>query len=180
MRTAAPVSSTVLVFEHGQIALLDAGEGTSGQLARHYGQSGLKDFYQRLSFIFISHMHADHHSGLAAVLEARVRALNTLDQSHKDAQELSKSLYIACPPQVRTYIRDMAALHDLGLDRTDAPIAFIDNHDLLPGARRPDEKVKELCGQRHLRLRKVETVLVEHRTKAFGLVLEGEAGWKIV
>lgn len=40
--------------------LLDCGEGTYGQLYRHYG-SELTDILRQLKCIFISHMHADHH-----------------------------------------------------------------------------------------------------------------------
>jgi ribonuclease Z len=53
--------------------LLDAGEGTLGQLRRRYGPEGLKQIYADLKMIFISHMHADHHLGLHAILEDRFR-----------------------------------------------------------------------------------------------------------
>lgn len=167
----------MLEFENGQITLLDAGEGTSGQLARHYGSNGLRSFYQRLRFVFISHMHADHHSGLAAVLSARLKALGLTTKSMDQSNEEATTLSIACPPQMRTYIRDLDAMHDLQLQHRSAPITFIDNHHLL-AQERDDSRYADLYAA--FGLTKAETVLVEHRTKAFGLVLQGQAGWKIV
>lgn len=51
--------------------LLDAGEGTLGQMRRLFGVEGMRKFYVELGMVFISHMHADHHLGLQAVLEDR-------------------------------------------------------------------------------------------------------------
>lgn len=50
--------------------LLDAGEGTLGQIKRNFGDRW-KDVLRAMKLIFISHLHADHHSGLAAVLIER-------------------------------------------------------------------------------------------------------------
>lgn len=72
------VSATLLTIpklsngETGGI-LLDCGEGTLGQLRRRFGYDGLKSVYEQLKMIFISHMHADHHLGLQAVLEDRFK-----------------------------------------------------------------------------------------------------------
>lgn len=52
--------------------LLDCGEGTLGQLRRRYGTQGLKKVYEDLKMIFVSHMHADHHLGLQAIMEDRL------------------------------------------------------------------------------------------------------------
>lgn len=41
--------------------LLDCGEGTFGQLCRHYGD-GVDDALSKISTVFISHLHADHHT----------------------------------------------------------------------------------------------------------------------
>jgi ribonuclease Z len=47
--------------------LLDAGEGTLGQLSRHFGPH-LDEAISNLKCVFISHMHADHHLGLMRVI----------------------------------------------------------------------------------------------------------------
>ena len=44
--------------------LLDCGEGTYGQLVRRYG-ADTDAVLAGLRLIWISHIHADHHAGLA-------------------------------------------------------------------------------------------------------------------
>lgn len=56
--------------------LLDAGEGTWGQMARYFGtdpgrHSNVWQALRELKCIFISHAHADHHGGLAKILAMR-------------------------------------------------------------------------------------------------------------
>ena len=41
--------------------LFDCGEGTYGQLYRHYGDYFSNRVLLRLKAVFISHIHADHH-----------------------------------------------------------------------------------------------------------------------
>lgn len=65
------VSSTLLHLPGGAYALLDAGEGTWGQLARRFGEKGAEDVLRELKFIFISHMHQDHHAGLVKIMQRR-------------------------------------------------------------------------------------------------------------
>ncbi|CAM9740640.1 unnamed protein product, partial [Choristocarpus tenellus] len=48
--------------------LLDAGEGTLGHLERQFGQEGAKEEVHALDCIWISHKHADHHTGLFRLL----------------------------------------------------------------------------------------------------------------
>lgn len=58
-------SSLFLCSSPTQSLLLDCGEGTFGQLCRHYGDR-VDEVLTRLSTIFVSHLHADHHTvGLA-------------------------------------------------------------------------------------------------------------------
>ena len=61
--------------------LLDAGEGTWGQMARYFGTdparpSNVWQALRDLKCIFISHAHADHHSGLARILAMRKQVLH--------------------------------------------------------------------------------------------------------
>ena len=50
-------------FERGGM-LVDCGEGTYGQLRRKYGHRA-EELVKRIRLIWISHIHADHHAGLA-------------------------------------------------------------------------------------------------------------------
>ena len=59
------VTATYLhMFAHGGM-LLDCGEGTYGQLRRRYGAAGADHIITGLKCVWISHIHADHHAGLA-------------------------------------------------------------------------------------------------------------------
>lgn len=51
--------------------LLDAGEGAAGALLRSVGEHAFVRLVDSLEVIFISHLHADHATGLAGVLRAR-------------------------------------------------------------------------------------------------------------
>lgn len=65
------VSSVLInLFSKGSI-LLDCGEGTLGQLKRRFGVEGADDAVRGLRCIWISHIHADHHTGLARILALR-------------------------------------------------------------------------------------------------------------
>lgn len=55
------VSSILLESSPSKFILLDCGEGTYGQLYRHFGSEKCDEVLRNLSFIFLSHMHADHH-----------------------------------------------------------------------------------------------------------------------
>ena len=52
------------LFERGS-AFIDCGEASLSQLALALGPAGLRDALAKLRFVWISHMHADHHVGLA-------------------------------------------------------------------------------------------------------------------
>ncbi|KAF9728380.1 metallo-beta-lactamase superfamily protein [Paraphaeosphaeria minitans] len=54
--------------------LLDAGEGTVGQLQRVFGTDELVDVLRNLRMIWISHLHADHHLGTVSVIREWYRA----------------------------------------------------------------------------------------------------------
>lgn len=64
------VSSTLLRVPGQGSYLLDCGEGTLGQLKRTLGPSELKEVLRDLKMIWISHLHADHHLGMIAVIKA--------------------------------------------------------------------------------------------------------------
>lgn len=72
------VSSTLLhipvedpnSFDRFYYVLLDAGEGTLGQIKRRFGPE-YPDVLRALKLVFVSHLHADHHSGLSALFIER-------------------------------------------------------------------------------------------------------------
>ncbi|OBA19808.1 hypothetical protein METBIDRAFT_32872 [Metschnikowia bicuspidata var. bicuspidata NRRL YB-4993] len=53
--------------------LLDGGENTLGSLIRNFGHNNeeqLKQIFDELELIFLSHLHADHHLGIISVITA--------------------------------------------------------------------------------------------------------------
>lgn len=66
--------------------LLDCGEGTFGQLCRHYGDA-VDEVLSKISTVFVSHLHADHHTvaclrpPVSGVSERLVTALSCLPGS---------------------------------------------------------------------------------------------------
>jgi len=76
MRHGHVVSSTWIGFDDElNGALLDTGEGTLGQLYRTFGEQRADQLISKLAFVFISHMHADHHVGLCRLMTHRQKVL---------------------------------------------------------------------------------------------------------
>lgn len=67
------------MFQRGGV-MLDCGEGTWGQMVRHFGLERAKRVLCEMKVIFISHMHADHHLGLVTMLHQRTAALQELSE----------------------------------------------------------------------------------------------------
>lgn len=63
------VSSILYQISESSSMLLDCGEGTLGQLSRVFCNTPSK-VLSTISVIFISHLHADHHLGVAGILSA--------------------------------------------------------------------------------------------------------------
>eukprot|EP00752_Nemacystus_decipiens_P002879 g2679.t1 len=54
--------------------LIDAGEGTLGHLERQFGREGARREIRGLDCVWISHKHADHHTGLFRLIAEHHRA----------------------------------------------------------------------------------------------------------
>lgn len=57
---------------------MDCGEGTFGQLVRHFGAARADEILANTNLIFVSHMHLDHHLGLIMLLKRRRDAVRML------------------------------------------------------------------------------------------------------
>ncbi len=68
------VSATLLLTGRYGNFLFDCGENTLGQLRRIFDPPALRDVLRNLKFIWISHLHADHHLGTVSVLAEKRRA----------------------------------------------------------------------------------------------------------
>ncbi|TDL24665.1 hypothetical protein BD410DRAFT_745395 [Rickenella mellea] len=187
------VSSTLVQIPRYGNILLDCGEGTWGQLQRHFGTDPMNstnvfDTLRHLRCIFISHLHADHHIGLSRILAMRQRL-------HPKPAE---SLYLAAHYPVHLYLKEYSDLEDLGMYNTGPggvrPILNNAIHWQRPVSTDTDQfqgrksdwvsmEQSELAAaelRKQLGLRTFKTVNVAHRVKCFGLVMEHDDGWSVV
>ncbi|MED6204816.1 tRNAse Z trz4, mitochondrial [Stylosanthes scabra] len=93
------------LFSKGGL-LLDCGEGTLGQLKRRYGVSGADDIVRALRCIWISHIHADHHTGLARILALRRELLKGVPH---------EPVLVVGPRQLKRYLDAYQRLEELDM-----------------------------------------------------------------
>ncbi|KZT10496.1 uncharacterized protein LAESUDRAFT_810112 [Laetiporus sulphureus 93-53] len=197
------VSSTLIRIPNWGNILLDAGEGTWGQLTRMFGDdidnhtTGAWDVLRNLKFIFLSHMHGDHHVGTAKLLAMR----KLLKPSPNQA------LFIVGNRNHEVYLRDQSSLEDLGLSGPGRNgVIFMQSgffHWFPPEERKelmendtfqrfeiarkllnsswaePSLKSgKEMC--RALGLESFQTLRVNHGGGCYAVILKHQDGWSIV
>eukprot|EP00727_Mastigamoeba_balamuthi_P011500 m51a1_g6973 hypothetical protein (779) ;mRNA; r:106959-109657 len=171
------VSSTLLDVGSGKFVLLDCGEGTFGQLCRHYGTSMALDIATRdLAIIFVSHMHADHHLGLPRFLELRC-----------SAGPAAPPLVVVGPRRLQTWLSSYAAVSGRPWL---VPSAFVHSADLDGGLRAEDEMDHDgapaaalppvLADALDWIGVQLKTAPVEHCHDAYGVAVTHRSGWKIV
>ncbi|XP_067043243.1 zinc phosphodiesterase ELAC protein 2-like isoform X1 [Acropora muricata] len=151
------VSSTLIHMSDTASMLFDCGEGTYGQLYRHYGEYFSNRVLLRLKAVFISHIHADHHLGLIRILQKREILLP------------DERLLIIGPENIGKW------LHEYDTMCEDISYRFVDSSDLVVHR---DGDYWNVYG--HLQAQEILTVPVDHCTEAYGLVLKHQHGWKIV
>ncbi|KAK4790130.1 hypothetical protein SAY86_017434 [Trapa natans] len=93
------------LFSKGGL-LLDCGEGTLGQMKRRFGIEGADNALRGLRCVWISHIHADHHAGLARILTQR---RDLLKGSPHDP------LLVVGPRQLKRYLDAYRRLEDLDM-----------------------------------------------------------------
>ncbi|XP_027769092.1 tRNAse Z TRZ4, mitochondrial-like isoform X2 [Solanum pennellii] len=171
------------LFLKGSI-LLDCGEGTLGQLKRRFGVEGADEAVKGLKCIWISHIHADHHAGVARILALRHDLLS--GSPHEP-------LIVVGPRQLEIFLDRYQMLEELDMqfldcrDTTESSWeAFESNDD--NDANGSTCRLKNLLRQAGLMT--LISVPVIHCPQAFGIVLKfadrtnviGKKipGWKIV
>ncbi|KAL6140857.1 hypothetical protein ACLB2K_059150 [Fragaria x ananassa] len=97
------------LFSNGGL-LLDCGEGTLGQLKRRYGVEGADNAVRGLRCIWISHIHADHHTGLARILALRRTLLKGVPH---------EPVVVVGPRQLKSYLDAYQRLEDLDMQFLD-------------------------------------------------------------
>ncbi|KAK2833003.1 hypothetical protein Q5P01_016892 [Channa striata] len=163
------VSGTLVNISPSQSVLLDCGEGTFGQLCRHYGDD-VDDALSKISTVFISHLHADHHTGLLKLLYQRERALTTLGRTFSP-------IYLIAPVQIMSWLNQYHNYCEEMLSH----IKLIPNKFLCDGSETPTQRTKSFI-QALLKtndLEKFQTCIVRHCKNAFACSFTHQSGWKL-
>ncbi|XP_075759570.1 zinc phosphodiesterase ELAC protein 2 isoform X2 [Pelodiscus sinensis] len=164
------VSSTLINISPTQSLLLDCGEGTFGQLCRHYGDQ-VDTILRNTAAVFVSHIHADHHTGLLNILLERQRAFVSLGQP-------PSPLLLIAPTPLMTWLQLYHNHCQEILGHTDMiPIKL-----LVEGAKAMGPKAEALVSSLLAKydLVQFQTCEVRHCRNAFACLLEHTSGWRIV
>ncbi|KAH6915798.1 tRNA processing endoribonuclease [Coprinopsis sp. MPI-PUGE-AT-0042] len=189
------VSSTLIQIPNWGNILLDAGEGIYYQLARHFGEEGVKDILRNLKCLYVSHIHGDHHMGAAMILAKR-KELNPPPTS---------PLFLVSLRTLQLYLQELQQLQDLDIRPVNSveeagngviPVMSEALHWKRPGQyatqgywavfgnepwmdpTRSVQLAKDLCTS--LGLKSIQTVDMRHGTRCYGLVLKHTEGWSLV
>lgn len=164
------VSATLVNISSDTSLLLDCGEGTFGQLYRHYGDQ-VDRVLGSLAAVFVSHLHADHHTGLLNILLQRERALASLGKP-------LRPLLVVAPTQLKAWLQQyhnqcQEVLHH---------VSMIPAKCLQEGAEISSPAVERLISSLlgTCDLEEFQTCLVRHCRHAFGCALVHASGWKVV
>ncbi|KAJ1976639.1 hypothetical protein H4R35_002609 [Dimargaris xerosporica] len=180
------VSANLLTIPHRGHALLDVGEGTLGQLYRLLGvepkdgrhhhpllQTSVDQCIRDLHFIYVSHLHADHHLGLVGILRR-------WDDLTRDKPDSARNLTIMAPRSLLAWLREYDQIEPLGLDA--ASVTLIDAHHMLlrPTSTSPKGPPPSLARlQDALGFSIIRTCLAYHCPSAYCLMMEHEQGWRV-
>jgi ribonuclease Z len=162
------VTGTLLDLPSADAAMLvDCGEGSLGQLRRCVGAAGAEAILRRLKLAWISHIHADHHVGLAPLLAARAALLGPG----------APPVLVVGPRPLRRALAGYAALEPLAYRFVDAAATTAAPAEGAAAAESAAEDAAALAVARAaLGLSRLESVRVVHCAHAYGLVLERCAG----
>lgn len=163
------VSATLVNISPSQSLLLDCGEGTFGQLCRHYGDD-VDHALSKISTVFISHLHADHHTGLLKLLYQRKRALSTLGKPFSP-------VYLVAPVQILTWLNQYHKYCEEILNH----INLIPNIFLSDKAQVTEQTTKSFIQglMKKNDLETFRTCKVRHSSNAFACSFTHRSGWKM-
>ncbi|KAI9023548.1 hypothetical protein CLU79DRAFT_701402 [Phycomyces nitens] len=101
------VSATLVKIPDYGSLLLDAGEGTFGQMMRRFGQDKLAEELSAIRAIFVSHLHADHHLGVVQLLT----------QWYRQNQHSSDKLVVVAPTTYERWLQEYSEIESFGLQQ---------------------------------------------------------------
>ncbi|KFO74979.1 Zinc phosphodiesterase ELAC protein 2, partial [Cuculus canorus] len=164
------VSSTLVNTSSTRSLLLDCGEGTFGQLCRHYGEQ-VDQVLCNIAAVFVSHMHTDHHSGLLNILMERRRAFAALGQAFSP-------LFLVAPEQIMPWLHE----YHNHCEEILGDIKMISSQSLVKGWENTKLKAKWFVSSllESYDLAEFQTCEVLHCRNAFACSVVHKSGWKIV
>uniref|UniRef100_A0A8B9CQ05 Zinc phosphodiesterase ELAC protein 2 n=1 Tax=Anser brachyrhynchus TaxID=132585 RepID=A0A8B9CQ05_9AVES len=164
------VSSTLVNISSTQSLLLDCGEGTFGQLCRHYGEQ-VDQMLCNIAAVFVSHMHTDHHSGLMNILMERRRAFASLGQAFSP-------LFLVAPEQIMPWLYE----YHNHCEEILGDIKMVTSQSLVKGCENIKPKVKGFVSSllEIYDLAEFQTCEVQHCKNAFACSMIHKSGWKVV
>ncbi|XP_062447698.1 zinc phosphodiesterase ELAC protein 2 isoform X2 [Rhea pennata] len=164
------VSSTLVNTSSTRSLLLDCGEGTFGQLCRHYGER-VDQVLCNIAAVFVSHMHTDHHSGLLNILMERRRALASLGQGFSP-------LFLVAPEQIMPWLHE----YHNHCEEILGDIKIITSQSLVKGCENIKPKAKWFVNSllESYDLAEFQTCEVQHCKNAFACSVVHKSGWKVV
>ncbi|EGC34044.1 hypothetical protein DICPUDRAFT_153836 [Dictyostelium purpureum] len=154
------------MFEKGAM-LFDVGGGAYSQLFRKYGKEESDKILINLRFIFLSHLHVDHHQGLYKLLEMRHLAL---EESYVPYEK--RQLIVLAPQGAGRYIREL----EKTMSFYSYPWKYITFYNFQNY--QEDKQLSTFMKQK-LGISKCIAVPVIHNFNAHGIVVESESGWKV-
>lgn len=163
------VSGLLVHLSEDSTVMLDCGEGTSGQLYRHFG-SQTDDILRSLKAVFVSHLHADHHMGLFSLLRDRKAALEL------SGGEVTPALLLA-PVQITRWLH----FYHEQVEPVKHLFRLIPHQKLMPHMLQLPESLQmhsEVLEQ--ISLSHYEPVEVDHCPNSFGVSMVHKDGWKLV
>lgn len=164
------VSATLLrTGKYGDF-LFDCGENTMGQLRRIFDPTSLRDVLRNLKFIWISHLHADHHLGTVSVLAAQ--ALASSDDACERREQSIHKAYVHRPTVVAAEDKMHKFLQDYGSVERFAKV-----HAVLCGTEAGPDVDKDFW-RRRLGIWDLQTTKVDHCAGAQAISITFDNGFK--
>ncbi|KAK3890834.1 hypothetical protein Pcinc_005239 [Petrolisthes cinctipes] len=162
-------SGVLLNISSEKLLIMDCGEGTYGQLVRLLGVSKSDQVLRKLTAVYVSHLHADHHIGFIRLLQARRKAFQQVG-----IDNVPKLLLFA-PNKIMIYLSS----YHINFEPIINDFTLYGNQNLLSTNFQLDhESYTNVCSQ--LDMKKIEMTFVIHCPNSFGVAWTHNDGWKIV
>ncbi len=161
------VSGIYLQMANGKAILLDAGEGTIGQLIRAKHKEDRIEIMRSIRAVWISHPHADHHLGLLRLLAERKVSLHGQEEP----------VVIIAPTNLKYFLQEYELIDPQIVDS----YLFLDCQDVSTKAKpfglTPEQKEKIRTTKDRLRIElgitRIQAIPVHHCAHSYAVELRG-------